>query len=38
VRQAAVATQGRNVDSQRLYQRAGFVTDRVRFWFHRWFA
>jgi dTDP-4-amino-4,6-dideoxy-D-galactose acyltransferase len=34
---ALVVTQGRNIASQRLYQRCGFVTESVRFWFHRWF-
>lgn len=38
MRQAAVATQGRNAASQRLYERHGFVADRVRLWFHRWFT
>ncbi len=33
---ATVATQGRNVTSQRLYQRCGFVTKTVELWFHRW--
>lgn len=33
-----VATQGRNVRAQRLYQRAGFVTADVGLWFHRWSA
>jgi dTDP-4-amino-4,6-dideoxy-D-galactose acyltransferase len=33
-----VVTQGRNVAAQRLYQRAGFVTDRVEIWYHRWFS
>jgi dTDP-4-amino-4,6-dideoxy-D-galactose acyltransferase len=33
---ASVATQGRNVRAQRLYQRCGFVTRSVELWFHRW--
>ena len=31
-----VVTQGGNVDAQCLYQRFGFVTRRVQFWFHYW--
>jgi GNAT superfamily N-acetyltransferase len=31
-----VVTQGRNRASQRLYQRAGFVTDAVALWYHAW--
>ena len=34
---AIVVTQGRNVASQRLYQRCGFVTSAVELWYHRWF-
>jgi GNAT superfamily N-acetyltransferase len=33
-----VATQGRNVSAQRLYQRCGFVTRSVELWFHKWFT
>jgi dTDP-4-amino-4,6-dideoxy-D-galactose acyltransferase len=33
-----VVTQGRNVDAQRLYQRAGFVTTTAGLWCHRWFT
>lgn len=32
-----VVTQGRNVAAHRLYQRAGFLTESVACWFHRWF-
>lgn len=32
-----VATQLRNIPSQRLYQRCGFRTAEVRLWLHRWF-
>jgi ribosomal protein S18 acetylase RimI-like enzyme len=32
-----VVTQGRNVDAQALYQRAGFVTRSVELWLHKWF-
>ncbi|HSN68965.1 MAG TPA: GNAT family N-acetyltransferase, partial [Thermoanaerobaculia bacterium] len=31
-----VATQGRNEAAQRTYQRAGFVTDSIRLWYHWW--
>jgi ribosomal protein S18 acetylase RimI-like enzyme len=31
-----VATQGRNVEAQRLYQVAGFRTAALRLWYHRW--
>lgn len=34
---AQVITQGHNIASQRVYQRVGFRTARVDFWFHRWF-
>jgi len=33
----AVITQMRNVAAQRLYQGAGFRTESVRVWYHRWF-
>jgi len=33
-----VATQGRNIAAQRLYQKCGFLTREVRFWYHRWFG
>lgn len=33
-----VVTQGRNARAQRTYQHAGFVTDHVQIWFHRWFS
>jgi len=35
---AEVVTQGRNLRAQRLYQRAGFVTEMVRLWYHKWFS
>lgn len=35
---ALVVTQGRNARAQRLYQYAGFVTDQMQIWFHRWFT
>ena len=31
-----VVTQGRNLAAQRLYQRSGFLTNRVDLWLHRW--
>jgi dTDP-4-amino-4,6-dideoxy-D-galactose acyltransferase len=37
VRRVTVVTQGRNVPAQRLYQKAGFVTQRVQLWYHLWF-
>jgi dTDP-4-amino-4,6-dideoxy-D-galactose acyltransferase len=36
MRCATVVTQGRNIASQRLYQRCGFVTRSMRLWYHRW--
>jgi ribosomal protein S18 acetylase RimI-like enzyme len=36
MRSATVVTQGRNIASQRLYQRCGFVTESMRLWYHRW--
>jgi dTDP-4-amino-4,6-dideoxy-D-galactose acyltransferase len=33
---ATVVTQGRNIASQRLYQRCGFVTESMKLWYHRW--
>ena len=32
-----VVTQGCNSRAQQVYQKAGFVTDRVQLWLHRWF-
>jgi dTDP-4-amino-4,6-dideoxy-D-galactose acyltransferase len=32
-----VATQGRNLSAQRLYQRGGFVSDSVKVWYHKWY-
>jgi dTDP-4-amino-4,6-dideoxy-D-galactose acyltransferase len=32
-----VVTQGRNIRSQRLYQKCGFVIRRVDLWYHKWF-
>ena len=33
----AVTTQGTNVPALRLYEQAGFRTERVSIWFHKWF-
>jgi dTDP-4-amino-4,6-dideoxy-D-galactose acyltransferase len=33
---ATVVTQGRNITSQRLYQRCGFFTGAMQFWYHWW--
>jgi len=32
-----VVTQGRNVAALRAYERAGFTTRSVEFWYHKWF-
>lgn len=32
-----VVTQGRNLAAQRLYQKSGFLTNRLELWYHRWF-
>ncbi len=32
-----VATQARNADAQRLYQRCGFVTGKVSVFYHKWY-
>jgi GNAT superfamily N-acetyltransferase len=34
---ARVVTQGRNIVSQRLYQRCGFLTHAVGLYYHKWF-
>jgi dTDP-4-amino-4,6-dideoxy-D-galactose acyltransferase len=34
---AAVVTQGRNCQAQRLYGRCGFLVKSVQLWYHRWF-
>jgi dTDP-4-amino-4,6-dideoxy-D-galactose acyltransferase len=38
VQQVSVVTQGRNFNAQRLYQRSGFLTRSMQFWYHRWFT
>lgn len=35
--QASVVTQGRNIGSQRIYQRCGFLAQSVQLWYHCWF-
>jgi ribosomal protein S18 acetylase RimI-like enzyme len=37
VEEVSVVTQGRNLGAQRLYQKCGFLTGSVGYWFHRWF-
>jgi len=37
VESVSVVTQGHNIASQALYQRAGFRTSGVMLWYHRWF-
>jgi ribosomal protein S18 acetylase RimI-like enzyme len=37
VEEVSVVTQGRNIGAQRLYQKCGFLTGSVGYWFHRWF-
>ncbi|MCK5641059.1 MAG: GNAT family N-acetyltransferase, partial [Gammaproteobacteria bacterium] len=36
VNSVTVVTQGRNVESQRLYQRCGFLSHSVQLWYHKW--
>ena len=38
LRAIRVATQGRNLAAQRLYQRNGFRTETVQLYYHRWFG
>jgi dTDP-4-amino-4,6-dideoxy-D-galactose acyltransferase len=33
-----VATQGRNLQAQRLFGRQGFLVEHVQLWYHRWFS
>jgi dTDP-4-amino-4,6-dideoxy-D-galactose acyltransferase len=37
MKRVTVVTQGRNIASQRLYQRCGFLTQSVQLWYHYWF-
>jgi len=36
VHEVTVVTQGRNIRGQRLYQKCGFSTRSVQFWYHYW--
>jgi dTDP-4-amino-4,6-dideoxy-D-galactose acyltransferase len=36
VQKIQVATQGRNITAQRLYQRIGFLSQRMDLWYHWW--
>jgi ribosomal protein S18 acetylase RimI-like enzyme len=38
IQEINLVTQGRNYAAQRLYQRCGFLTQSVQFWYHKWFA
>jgi dTDP-4-amino-4,6-dideoxy-D-galactose acyltransferase len=38
VHEVNVVTQARNVPAQRLYQKCGFRTKTVEFWFHQWLS
>lgn len=33
-----VVTQGRNYPAQRLYEKCGFVTDKLELWYHKWYG
>ena len=35
---STVVTQGRNIASQRLYQRCGYLLQTTELWYHRWFT
>jgi dTDP-4-amino-4,6-dideoxy-D-galactose acyltransferase len=35
---STVVTQGRNIASQRLYQRCGYLLKSTQLWYHRWFT
>jgi TDP-D-fucosamine acetyltransferase len=36
IERVSVVTQGRNIYAQRLYQRAGFLTESIYLWYHAW--
>jgi ribosomal protein S18 acetylase RimI-like enzyme len=35
---ASVVTQGRNIPAQRLYQKHGFRTHNIQYWYHKWLS
>lgn len=37
VKAVSVTTQGRNSAAQRLFQRCGFLTQKVELWYHKWY-
>jgi dTDP-4-amino-4,6-dideoxy-D-galactose acyltransferase len=37
VTEVSVVTQGRNTAAQRLYQRTGFLINRLQLWYHKWY-
>ena len=37
VQNVSVVTQGRNYGAQRLYQRAGFQSEKIEIYYHCWF-
>jgi dTDP-4-amino-4,6-dideoxy-D-galactose acyltransferase len=38
MRAVTLVTQGHNIAAQRLYQKNGFRTSSVQFWYHKWYA
>lgn len=38
VKAVTVITQGRNHAAQRLYQKRGFLTRHLQFWYHKWYS
>lgn len=37
VKVVSVTTQGRNLAAQRLFQRSGFLSEKVELWYHKWY-
>jgi dTDP-4-amino-4,6-dideoxy-D-galactose acyltransferase len=37
IKYVEVATQGRNYEAQRVYQKCGFLTKKTELWYHKWF-
>jgi dTDP-4-amino-4,6-dideoxy-D-galactose acyltransferase len=37
VTEVTVVTQGRNIEAQRLYQKCGFLSRAIYYWYHKWF-